>query len=374
MKKHIFPLLALIMALVFNNFISKPIHAGELPTIKNIYGDRGGVQKEVDVSLPSGSRAEIKIGSKGKVYTIDEYDNTQSLIADIEVTRIIPDGIARAKRIKGSDSIKIKTGDIVRFESLILPDDTGETSSPFSVVNHLMTGITKEEFHNAYKECATPPQKYTFFDTDRCATQWFSYQNATPGDTITWKWYKPDGYLYSEDKGVVDTVEGCWISDLNIVYNVSYYPVQWQVKVYRNGQFLFSDTFTISKPPPPPVQVSVVNHLVTGISQDEFHGKYSGCVTPPQKYNFLDTDLYATQWCSCENSPVGDTFKWEWYSPDGYLYWTDSVTVIHSEGCLSSYLHIKGYSASFKLGQWQVKVYRNGQFLFSDTFTISKRT
>ncbi|HHT9121453.1 MAG TPA: formylglycine-generating enzyme family protein [Candidatus Wunengus sp. YC63] len=119
MKKHIFLLLLLITALVINSFTSKPIHADQLSTIKEIYEDRSGVQTEVDVLLPSGSsKTGIMPGSKGSVYTIDEYDKTESLIADIEVIRITPDGLVRAIKTGGSGTIKIKEGDIVRFEPL----------------------------------------------------------------------------------------------------------------------------------------------------------------------------------------------------------------------------------------------------------------
>ena len=126
MKICIPRLLSFIITITLGNLALRLIHAGQLPTIKQIYGDHG-VQKEVDVSLPSGSKGKIEVGSKGKVYTIDENDHTESLIADIKVMRITRDGLVRASKIKGSDSIKIKIGDIVRFGSLTLPGDTGET-------------------------------------------------------------------------------------------------------------------------------------------------------------------------------------------------------------------------------------------------------
>ena len=100
-----------------------PIHAGQLPAIEKIY-EENGVQKEVDISFPPGYG--IMPGSIGNVYTIDEYDKTESLIAVIEVISITPDGLARAKRTGGSNTIKIKEDDIVRFELEILPTDIDE--------------------------------------------------------------------------------------------------------------------------------------------------------------------------------------------------------------------------------------------------------
>ena len=92
-----------------------------ITTINKIY-EENGVQKEMDVSLPSESRAGIKIGSKGSVYTKDEDDNTESLIADIEVTGITSEGLAHAKKTKGSDTIKIKIGDVVKFSESRITD------------------------------------------------------------------------------------------------------------------------------------------------------------------------------------------------------------------------------------------------------------
>ncbi len=116
--KQLTLLILLFIAAALDNFTLKLVHAEPIPTINKVYEEHG-IQKEVDVSLPSGTEAGIKPGSKGRVYTIDEDDKTESLmIADIEVLSITPDGLARAKRTKGSNTIKIKEGDIVKF----LPD------------------------------------------------------------------------------------------------------------------------------------------------------------------------------------------------------------------------------------------------------------
>ena len=434
MKIFIPLLLSFIITITLDNLALRLIHAGQLPTIVEIYKEHG-IQKKVDIKLPPGYE-NIKPESKGKVYFVDEYDKEESNIASIAVVSIRKDGIAHAKITGQSASILIKKEHFVKFlpppqvpdtvapagsininnnavytnsrtvtlllsatdnvgiigyyispnpvtpsanasgwqsvassksytENITYPLDSGDgkkalyiwykdaavnisqatsdsiildTTAPsititsptsahkdaatneiitisgnasdsggvrkvwwsnngsaskyadgtthwsadiklskgnntvtvvaadmagntrsntvtifykvgsFSVENHLMTGITPEEFNSTYKDCATPPQKYSFLDTDICATQWFYYQNATFGDIITWKWYKPDRSLYYEDKGIIDTVEGCWRSYLNISdYYVSHYPAEWEVIVYRNGESLFSETFTISK-------------------------------------------------------------------------------------------------------------------------------
>ncbi|HHT9121455.1 MAG TPA: SurA N-terminal domain-containing protein [Candidatus Wunengus sp. YC63] len=434
MKTVILPVLSFIITITLGNLSLRLMHAGQLPVIEKIYEEHG-IQKKVDIKLPPGYE-NIKPENKGKVYFVDEYDKEESNIASIAVVSIRKDGIVHAKITGQSTSILIKKGHFVKFlpppqvpdtvapaglininngsaytnsravtlllsatdniriigyyispnpvtpsanaigwqsvatsksytenitytldsgegnkviyiwykdaavnisqaasDSIILDtivpsititsptsahenaatneiitisgnasdsggvrkvwwsnngsaskyangtthwsadiklsngnntvtvvaaDMAGNTRSntvtifykfgSFSVENHLMTGITPEEFNSTYKDCTTPPQKYSFLDTDICATQWFYYQNATIGDIITWKWYKPDRSLYYEDKGIIDTIEGCWRSYLNISgYYVSHYPAGWVVIVYRNGESLFSETFTISK-------------------------------------------------------------------------------------------------------------------------------
>ena len=186
------------------------------------------------------------------------------------------------------------------------------------------------------------------------------------------------GVWWSNSKGESWSVNGTksWYAKIELVAGKNFLTVTAKDGAGNTSTYTIAVTYETSNIPSiprnPPIPTassfSVINYLMTGISQDEFHGKYSGCVTPPQKDSFLDTDLCAAQWYYYENATVGDTFKWEWYSPDGYLHWTDSDTFIHSEGCFSSYLPLKGYSASSKPGKWLVRVYRNGQFLFPETF------
>jgi len=121
-------------------------------------------------------------------------------------------------------------------------------------------------------------------------------------------------------------------------------------------------------------QFFVVEHLMTYFSDEDFKGEYSSGKTPPKKTTFLNTDTCVSQWFSYQKATVGDTAKWEWYAPDGALYLTWSDTYSYVNGWFYSYIYINGYSASSKLGQWQVKVYRNDSLLFTENFTIQKDT
>ncbi len=147
-------------------------------------------------------------------------------------------------------------------------------------------------------------------------------------------------------------------------------------KIDVSAALSFITTSTTPTPTPPPTVNNYVvkESLMTGISSDEFYGEYDGCKTPPEKTIFYDTDSHAAIWFSFENAEVGDTVEWKWYSPDDSLYKTGNSTYNYTSGCWRAYISINGTSAETKLGQWQVKVYRNDQLSFTKTFTIQKAT
>ena len=126
MKRRISPIILLLIVIVFNHSISRPVLADQLPTIMKIYEDHG-VQKEVDVSLPSGSKAGIRPGSKGRVYFIDPDDNEEWIVASIEVLDTPKNGIAHAKITGQSTSILILKGHFVKF---LPPPQVADTIAP----------------------------------------------------------------------------------------------------------------------------------------------------------------------------------------------------------------------------------------------------
>ena len=88
MRSITFPAL-LITITVLNGFLPKlhaektvqTLHEGSIPTIKHIY-EKEGI---VEILIPSGYKGKTDSGCKGKVYFIDDYDDSESIIADIEV-------------------------------------------------------------------------------------------------------------------------------------------------------------------------------------------------------------------------------------------------------------------------------------------------
>ena len=142
------------------------------------------------------------------------------------------------------------------------------------------------------------------------------------------------------------------------------------------SSFTTSTVSTTPTPTPTPTttQFSVTKHIMTDITEDEFNDEYADCETPHERTIFCDADAQATHWFHYENATAGDSSKWEWYAPDGTLYGRGIGTYTVTSGCWMSRLAISGEPAASKLGQWQVKVSRNGQLLFTDTFTIQKDT
>lgn len=122
------------------------------------------------------------------------------------------------------------------------------------------------------------------------------------------------------------------------------------------------------------MQFSVTEHLMTYLSYDEIKSQYSNCETPPNKTTFFDTDYFATLWFSFQGAIEGDTLKAKWYAPDGTLYGEMCTTLLNTYGCLTGWIYIKEYTAASKLGNWQVKVYRDDSLVFTENFTIQEDT
>ena len=81
----------------------------------------------MEVSILPGSNITVTPGTKGKIYFIDDYDNTESIIADIEVLDSLNNGVVHAKVLGRSPSIQITRGRYVRFWS---PAQIADTTAP----------------------------------------------------------------------------------------------------------------------------------------------------------------------------------------------------------------------------------------------------
>ena len=121
MRSLIFQVL-LITMIVLNNSLSnlhaekiiQRISADAIPTIKHVY-EKEGI---VEILIPSGYEGRTDSGCRGKVYFIDDYDNSESIIADIEVIdekSSAKGKIVKAKVLGKSSTIQIIENNFVRF-------------------------------------------------------------------------------------------------------------------------------------------------------------------------------------------------------------------------------------------------------------------
>lgn len=93
------------------------------------------------------------------------------------------------------------------------------------------------------------------------------------------------------------------------------------------------------------------------------------CATPKEKTTYLDTDPFALVWFLFNNGVKEDVFKLEWYAPDGTLNGTLNLTLDAGKGCGWASMSLDGTGPT-PLGQWNVQMFINDEFLFTETFTI----
>ena len=117
-KKLTFLLLAItntvnihLLNLYAEKITHQAVKAESIPKVERYYKEEG-IEK-LEISIPAGRDVEVMSETKGKVYFID-YDNTESIIADIEVLEI--KGKSVIAKIRGrSSTILIEKGNLVRF-------------------------------------------------------------------------------------------------------------------------------------------------------------------------------------------------------------------------------------------------------------------
>ena len=95
--------------------IIQRISEDAIPTIKHVY-EKEGI---IEILIPSGYKGKTDSGCKGKVYFIDDYDDSESIIADIEVIeeKYSAEGnrAVKAKVLSKSATIPIIKDNFVRF-------------------------------------------------------------------------------------------------------------------------------------------------------------------------------------------------------------------------------------------------------------------
>ncbi|HUI39606.1 MAG TPA: hypothetical protein VLY86_01615 [Methanothrix sp.] len=103
---------------------------------------------------------------------------------------------------------------------------------------------------------------------------------------------------------------------------------------------------------------------------------YADPTTVTRTDSFSTSDRYAYSWLNLSN--VGATkVMWNWYSPDGNLYFTDSKIINRPlpKATWDSYpiwdgMVIMGTNAANLPGKWHVDVYVGDQKILTEQFAI----
>ncbi len=98
----------------------------------------------------------------------------------------------------------------------------------------------------------------------------------------------------------------------------------------------------------------------------------SNCFTPVARFNFAPTDARAYQWTSFTGVRSGDVVGWSFIKPDGAVYAsTEYKFGINGNGCAWAFIGIADYPAALLPGNWQVRVFYNGEQILAENFTIA---
>ncbi|MCZ7357167.1 MAG: hypothetical protein O8C65_09550, partial [Candidatus Methanoperedens sp.] len=209
---------------------------------------------------------------------------------------------------------------------------------------------------------------------DTKAESWTKFTNVSQAFTQKWEWYDPNNTLYNSSTTIASDpgqdMYYVWYktwSSININgYDAANRPGNWSVKSYVDSKYNFSDTFTIS--------YNIADHTM-----EKDHEKTSPYNPINRTTTFSITDEKAESWLRLGNVADSLTVKWEWYTPSGVLFSTSSFTSPDPRTQGYDYWDynfwdwtcINGCLASDKIGQWEVKVYINDRYKYSEFFTIT---
>lgn len=134
-----------------------------------------------------------------------------------------------------------------------------------------------------------------------------------------------------------------------------------------------SSTKTIQKPPP-------YRFAGTTLSKNiDASGGVGVAVKPTDQFTTQDDAVYAL--LRFENFTGKHKIRWEWYGPDGKLYFATGNTKVRTssdkylrEATAWHELTIKGDKAETLPGQWEVRAFFDNELLATKSFTLSGKT
>ncbi len=188
------------------------------------------------------------------------------------------------------------------------------------------------------------------------------WTNIDGGFTNTVTWYQPDGSFSCDGSSYIPSASDIygpgyyWLYYRNIWWlNGATTPGRWRVTGSGGGSG--TKHFTI--------RYWLTDHAMCT------SGDGSGKTT-----SFQSTDAGAYNWVRVNDLTAGATVTWEWYYPNSSLYttttgqWPAPPGRYHESAMANCMLYIAGHSPENYGGTWTVKVYIDGTYLYTDSFTI----
>lgn len=191
-------------------------------------------------------------------------------------------------------------------------------------------------------------------------------------------WIRPDGRVYD--------VIGDWVDDPSPGYYLwakwwsgwssfpegqADYDGEWKVEFYveeaHEDHWQYEDTiYFISK-------YSLADHT-TCEDVDEYPWDPIA-----RTHIFTSDDEFVCSWLKLDKVRGSYKVEWEWYDPSGNLYYGGEYTTPDPEDegydywlwvkCWG-YIYIRDHAPARKPGEWEVKVYIDGEYKFSESFAI----
>ena len=216
------------------------------------------------------------------------------------------------------------------------------------------------------------PKRVTsvFSKEDYISYLWVKYVDIYEAHSGKWKWYDPKNSYYADCTFNLDAPPSgyywLWFKTWCGVYIKGMYPASnpgiWNAEFYLESSKAIDADFFIK-------YVFKESKMVRGVDGDGNPGT--------ETYSFSASDDAAYTWARLNNVADPLNIEWKWYAPDSSLYKTFTHTTQNPgtdkswDGYnLWSSINIKDNPPENLCGDWQVKTYIDGQFVYSRNFVI----
>ncbi|MCX6668722.1 MAG: hypothetical protein NTV25_02815 [Methanothrix sp.] len=292
---------------------------------------------------------------------------------------------------------------MIFFVLATLASGTGEAGSLPQLIDHAMASQVDESTFQVGTRTST------FQASDSRAYSWVKFGSIFGAHLVEWKWYSPNGSLYSTySQAIPDSRPDLDSWDWYNVYasidiagsNASSLPGNWHVDILMDGQKVLTEQFSI-------VTGTGQSESISGqTGQIRINGSSTSLTVPgtlesgslPQILDhsmasqvdeasgqattrastFQASDSRAYSWVKFGSIYGAHLVEWKWYSPDGALYESSSDAIPDSRPDLDSWewydvyssIDIAGSKASSLPGNWRVDILMDGQKVQTEQFTI----